>query len=115
MAKKKKRILNDFSALGDLVYSTDKEKMEKIKNPPPEEQLIEAHFSKKGRGGKVVTVLKGFTAGPENLKALAKRLKTRLGVGGSVKDGEIIIQGNYRDKVVELLKEEGYRVKKVGG
>jgi len=113
--KKKKRILTDFSRLGELVYSTDPAKMERIKNPPPEEQVIEAHFSRKGRGGKTVTVLKGFVADESRLKSLAKLLKTKLGTGGSVKNGEIIIQGNNRDKIMEILKGEGYRVKKVGG
>jgi len=115
MSKKKKNVWHSLSELSELVYSTDTQKMKKIKNPPPEEQYIEAHFSKKGRGGKVVTVLKGFTGDMENLKQIAKRLKTQLGVGGSIKEGEIIIQGNNREKIIELLKKEGYRVKKVGG
>ncbi len=113
--KKRKKIVNDFSALGDLVYSTDKELMKKISDAAPSDQVIEAHFSKKGRGGKVVTVLKGFRMPGDQIKELAKRLKTRLGVGGNVKNGEIIIQGNNRDKVVQLLEKEGFRVKKVGG
>ncbi len=112
---KKKKIYRDFSDLGGLVYSTNQEKQKAIENPEPSEQTIEAHFSKKGRGGKVVTVLKGFQADTDTLKSIAKRLKTKLGVGGNVKNGEIIIQGNNRDKIVDWLKKEGYRVKKVGG
>ncbi len=117
MSKKKKiiRSFSDLSRANGLVYSTDKELMNKISNVDPQDQWIEAHFSKKGRGGKVVTVLKGFTMHNDEIKALAKRLKTKLGVGGNVKNSEIIIQGNNRDKVIELLKKEGFHVKKVGG
>ena len=81
----------------------------------PEEQELEAHFSNKGRGGKTVTVIKGYEGNEEELRSLAKLLKTRCGVGGSVKDGEIIIQGKFRDKVMDILRSEGYRVKRVGG
>jgi translation initiation factor 1 len=111
----KKKTFTSLSDLGGLVYSTDKEKMKRIKNAAPQEQTVEAHFSKKGRGGKVVTVLKGFRMENDELKALAKRIKSKLGVGGNAKNGEIIIQGNNRDKVIEILKDEGFKVKKVGG
>jgi len=115
MKKKKKKTYGSFAELGDLVYSTDRRKMEAVENPPPEEQTLEAHFSKKGRGGKTVTVIKGFRGSDDALKQLAKKIKSRLGTGGSVKDGEIIIQGNNREQVVEILRAEGFRVKKVGG
>ncbi len=78
-------------------------------------QKLEAHFSKKGRGGKIVTVIKGFEGNEQALKKLGKELKNQLGVGGSVKNGEIIIQGNNRDKVVQLLQKKGFKVKKIGG
>ena len=78
-------------------------------------QTLEAHFSNKGRGGKTVTVIKGFQGDPAEIKALAKTLKNVIGVGGSVKDGDIIIQGNFRDKVMSLLTEMGHQVKRVGG
>ncbi len=113
MAKKKK--LNSLADLGGLVYSTDPEKQAKIERAAKRSMLIEAHFSKKGRGGKTATVLKGFRMTENELKALAKRLKSQLGTGGSVKNGEIIIQGDNRDKVVRLLESEGFKVKKVGG
>ena len=78
-------------------------------------QELEAHFSNKGRAGKTVTVIKGFEGEPSELKELAKTLKNAVGVGGTIKNGEIIIQGNYRDKLMELLTEMGHKVKRVGG
>ena len=118
MAKKK---LNSLSDLGGFVFSTnDKQDFSDLsdedqKTIATNEQFLEAHFSKKGRGGKTVTVITGFEGSENNLKALAKLLKTKCGVGGSTKDGEIIIQGNYRDKIITILKKEGYHVKRVGG
>ena len=116
MAKKKKLGLED---LGGFVFSTnDNFEFDKSSNQEtlaPNQQHLEAHFSNKGRGGKTVTVVKGFEGSPDDLKSLAKILKKKCGVGGAVKDGEIIIQGNYRDKVMEILKKEGYNVKRVGG
>lgn len=85
------------------------------KTPAPENQLLEAHFSSKGRGGKVVTVVKGFEGKEEDLILLGKQLKKKCGVGGSVKDREIIIQGDVREKIIHLLQEDGYKVKRVGG
>ena len=78
-------------------------------------QTLEAHFSKKGRGGKTVTIIKGFEGSEAALKKLGKELKNQLGVGGSVKNGEIIIQGNIRDKVIQLLQNKGFKVKRIGG
>ena len=78
-------------------------------------QLLEAHFSNKGRGGKTVTVIKGFQGDYAQIKALAKKIKQHCSVGGSVKDNEIIIQGNVREKVMEVLRNEGHHVKRVGG
>ena len=116
---KKKKPLNDLSQLGSFVYSTNPDYKPKTDEPveslPAEEQYLEAHFSKKGRGGKIVTVIKGFEGSDSDLKQLGKELKNKLGVGGSVKDGEIIIQGNNRDKIVQILKDKGFRVKKIGG
>lgn len=113
--------INDLSALGGFVFSTNKDF--EFDNPdddqqetlPNSSQHLEAHLDKKNRGGKVATVIKGFKGPDDDLKALAKSLKTLCGVGGSAKDGEIIIQGNFRDKIMEHLGKEGFKVKRVGG
>ena len=80
-----------------------------------ENQHLEVWIDKKHRGGKVATLVKGFIGSEADLKALGKLLKSKCGVGGSAKDGEIIIQGNMREKVMEILKKEGYNYKRVGG
>lgn len=67
------------------------------------------------RKGKATTIIEGYEGSDEDFKVLAKDIKTRLSVGGSFKDGQIIIQGDYRDKIMALLKEKGFKVKRVGG
>ncbi len=116
MSKKK---LNSLEDLGGFVFSTNTDfefnQNKEKETLPPSQQHLEALFSKKGRAGKTVTVIRGFVGNEIDLKALAKLLKTKCGVGGSVKDFEIIIQGNYRDKIMDILKHEGYNVKRIGG
>ncbi|MDO6802204.1 translation initiation factor [Wenyingzhuangia sp. 1_MG-2023] len=116
MAKK----LNDLSALGAFAYSTNKDfefdnGEEEQETLPNNKQQLEAIFSNKGRGGKTVTIIRGFVGAEEDLKNLGKLLKNKCGVGGSIKDGEIIIQGKHRDKIMEILTKDGYKVKRVGG
>ncbi|TXG39806.1 translation initiation factor [Seonamhaeicola maritimus] len=67
------------------------------------------------RKGKPITILEGYTGATEDFKQLAKELKTKLSVGGSFKDDKIIIQGDYRDKIMNILKDRGFKVKRVGG
>ena len=67
------------------------------------------------RKGKPITILEGYTGASEDFKILAKEIKTKLSVGGSFKDDKIIIQGDYRDKIMNMLKEKGFNVKRVGG
>ncbi len=116
---KKKLGLED---LGGFVFSTndDFDESEYVEDEAeqsvsPEEQELEAHFSSKGRAGKTVTIIKGFRGPDEDLIALGKMLKKKCGVGGSAKDGEIIIQGDDREKIMQILRKEGYNVKRVGG
>ncbi len=115
MAKK----LNSLDDLGGFVFSTNRDfpiddGNDHIETPPPGKQRLEAHLDRKNRAGKIATVIRGFEGSDEDLKSLGKMLKTKCGVGGSAKDGEIIIQGNFRDKIMEILKAEGYQVKRVG-
>ncbi len=125
MAKKNKRIHG-----GGLVYSTNKETMRDIfaginvggdsPNPEPagktKEDQVRVWLDRKSRGGKEVTLVKGIKMPDSFLKEIAKKLKARCGVGGSVKNGEIIIQGNQRERVVDYLLEMGYvNTKKAGG
>ncbi|AUC79668.1 translation initiation factor SUI1-related protein [Nonlabens sp. MB-3u-79] len=78
-----------------------------------QDQPLECKFEK--RKGKVNTVIDGYTGAIKDFKILAKELKTQLGVGGSFKNDQIIIQGDYRDRIMEMLKEKGFKVKRVGG
>ncbi len=72
-------------------------------------------FEKKGRNGKPVTLIEGFEGTDEELKKLSKKIKTTLGIGGSEKDGSIIIQGDNREKIMKILQGLGYKTKRVGG
>ncbi len=104
-----------------IVYSTDpnfeyREEKEEAASLPPQQQKLRVMIDRKQRGGKEVTLVTGFVGPEEELAELGKYLKTRCGVGGSAKDGEIIVQGNQRDKVVQLLLEKGFtQTKKAGG
>lgn len=86
----------------------------------PEEQFEQKNplickFEKKGRNGKPVTLIEGFEGSEEELKQISKKIKTTLGIGGSEKDGIIVIQGDNRDKIMKILQEMGYKTKRVGG
>jgi len=113
----KNKKLNSFEALREIQFDNLAPDPENLKGPKEfnKYQSLEAHFSNKGRAGKTVTLIKGFEGNSTELKALAKLLKQHVGTGGTVKDGEIIIQGNYRDALMEKLQSLGHEVKRVGG
>lgn len=86
-----------------------------VPNLPPNQQNLRVQTSRKGRGGKTVTVISGFQASSEVLTALVKTLKTQCGTGGTVKENEIEIQGDHKQKLVEILVKLGYKAKASGG
>ena len=113
---------NDWKSRLNVVYSTNpdfnyesEDKHEEQETLETGKQELRVKLDKKNRGGKVVTLVSGFTGSEDDLKTLAKLLKAKCGVGGSAKDGEIIVQGDFKAKIVELLRKEGYtRTKPVG-
>jgi translation initiation factor 1 len=112
---------NDWKARLGTVYSTnpdfhyETEAGREAETLPPDKQDLRVQLDKKQRNGKKATLITGFVGTDEDLKALAKILKTKCGVGGSAKDGEILIQGDFCNKVIEILKAENYKVKRSGG
>ena len=115
MAKK-----NDWKHRDGVVYSTDENfrfeyaKGEESATLPPQQQNLRVELDKSGRAGKQVTLVTGFSGKNDDLETLTKLLKTKCGVGGSSKDGEIILQGDLRDKVVQALLKEGYKARRIG-
>lgn len=110
--------ISSLEDLGGFVFSTNKDfEFEQEQESPtldPKDQRLEAHLDKKNKAGKITTVIKGFQGSQEDLKELAKSLKTLCGVGGTAKDDQIIIQGNFRDKIMDHLIKKGYKIKRVG-
>ena len=97
-----------YSTSDDFSYDYDGE--EESETRPPADQKLIVSLDKKQRGGKQVTLVAGFVGTDDDLKSLAKMLKTKCGVGGAAKQGEIIIQGDFRERVKELLEKKGYKV-----
>lgn len=98
-----------FSTNPDFVFPSDEP--EEPETLAPQQQKLHVRMERSGRGGKTVTVVDNFVGTTADLEALGKTLKTRCGVGGTVKDGQIIIQGDFRARVVTLLTAAGYKAK----
>lgn len=115
MAKK-----NDWKNRDGVVYSTNSDfsyqynQEEEQDTPPAKQQNLKVQLDKSMRAGKQVTLVTGFTGKTGDIETLGKMLKSKCGVGGSVKDREIIIQGDHRDKIVQILIKEGYKAKRIG-
>ena len=106
-------INNDWKDRLGMVYSTNPDfnfepEADEVDTLPKNQQKLRVNIEKNGRAGKTVTLVKGFVGHEDDLKSLEKLLKTKCGVGGSVKDGEILIQGDFKEKLIALLKAEGY-------
>ena len=110
MATKK----NDWKERLNIVYSTNPDfqystvEMEENETLPKQQQKLRVSIEKNHRGGKTVTIVRNFIGTSDDMKELGKLLKTKCGVGGSTKEGEILIQGDFKEKVIEILKKEGY-------
>jgi len=112
---------NDWKKREGVVYSTrsdfDYQNVGPVEEPTldPSRQQLRVLVDRSGRAGKTVTIVAGFVGTSKDLEGLCKTLKTKCGTGGSVKDGEILIQGEMRDKILQVLEKEGYKAKRVGG
>jgi len=115
------RMDNDWKKRLGMVYSTNpeyqfnSEQEEAIERLAPNQQTLYISLDRKNRKGKSVTLINGYVGTGEELKALARELKSKCGVGGSAREGEILIQGDFRDRIASLLKEKRFHVKHSGG
>lgn len=113
MGKKDKRSGIVFSTNPDFEYQY--EQAEEATTLPPQQQKLRVMIDRKQRKGKAVTLVTGFIGADADLQDLGKYLKSKCGVGGAAKNGEIMVQGEQRDKVVSLLLEKGYSQTKAAG
>lgn len=102
-----------YSTNPDFVYDDNTTK--EPDTLPPRQQDLRISLDKKLRGGKKVTLITGFVGKTDDLKTLGNMLKIKCGTGGSVKDGDILIQGDFRDRIMKLLQDNDYKAKKSGG
>ncbi|MDM1047854.1 translation initiation factor [Sphingobacterium hotanense] len=116
MSKQKKQRFEGivYSTSDDFSY-VESDNQEEAETLPNGKQKLKVGLDRKARKGKVVTLITGFIGTPDDLDVLAKVLKQKCGVGGSSKDGEILIQGEFKDKIIQYLQAEGYQVKGFGG
>lgn len=110
MGKNKNRVGVVFSTNPEFNYEYEDDGA--VETLEPSKQKLTVRIDRHARGGKQVTLVAGFVGTDDDLAELGKKLKSRCGVGGTAKDGEIIIQGDFRDKVIELLQADGYRTVK---
>ncbi|MBQ7062379.1 MAG: translation initiation factor [Bacteroidales bacterium] len=110
MSKSKNRVGVVYSTNPDFQY-TYEDDQPVVETLPPQQQRLHVQLDRRQRGGKQVTLVTGFVGNDDDLAALGKELKTKCGVGGNTKDGEILIQGDHRDRVTALLQAAGYKVK----
>lgn len=114
MAKQKRKEVDGIVYSTDQNYSYQEEDAFEQETLAPGKQQLRVQLDKKQRAGKAVTLITGFVGKEEDLIDLGKLLKQRCGVGGTVKDGQIMIQGDFRKKIVDILNMEGYKVKLIG-
>lgn len=112
MSKKNKADRNGFVFSTDPNFRFEEEEQDHVETLPPAQQKLKIRLETKYRGGKTVTLVDGFWGKQEDLEVLGKSLKNFCGTGGSAKDGEIIIQGDQRDKVLQWLQKSGYTLSK---
>ena len=108
MSDWKSRLGMVYSTNPDYQFTTEDDLIEEAETLPSAQQKLRVRMERAGRKGKTVTLVTGFVGAEEDLKQLGKLLKTKLSTGGTAKDGEIVIQGDVRQQLVELLKKEGY-------
>jgi translation initiation factor 1 len=113
MAKQKDRVNIVYSTNPNFTYETKEDEVQETR--APEKQDLRVQLDRKQRAGKQVTLITGFIGTEEDLNHLGKKLKNLCGSGGSAKEGEILVQGDHRTKILEYLKKEGFKAKLSGG
>lgn len=113
MSKNKKTDKHGYVYSTDPNFRFEEEEQKMLETLPPKQQKLKVRLDTKHRGGKAVTLVEGFIGKPEDLEVLGKQLKNYCGTGGAVKDGQVIIQGDQRDKVLQYLIKNNYSARKI--